>query len=157
MTDTYLPQLQRIFTTQQQIQDIHPFLKKLYPVAVVKDEQFLVYDIAEGAIEYHFAGAFPTPMPIPQGVRAAFPLEVYDMRMVCVVTDDVFTEEGGYVTIFHEFLHCQQWNTGEMRLKDNLTIAQQEMSKGNQMWEIDYAFPYENEECIHCRHGLLCA
>ena len=148
MIDTTLSQLQQIFTLQQQIQDIHPFLKKLYPVAIVKDEQFLVYDVAEASSEYHFAGAFPTPMPIPQGVRAAFHIEDYSNRVACVVTDDVFEEEGGYITIFHEFLHCQQWNTCEMRIKENLKIAQQEWAKGNQMWEINHPFPYEDEDFL---------
>lgn len=155
MTDTYLPQLQQIFTLQRQIQDIHPFLQKLYPVAIVKDAQFLVYDAAEGASEYHFVSAFPTPMPIPHGIRAAFPLEAYDMRMACVVTDDVFNEEGGYVTIFHEFLHCQQFDTCEMRLKENLKIAQQESARGNQMWEIEYAFPYDNTDFVRLYQAFL--
>ncbi len=148
MPNPYLPQLQRIFTVQQQIQDIHPFLQKLYPVAIVKDEQFLVYDVAEGAGEYHFAGRFPTPMPIPIGVRAAFTLEEFGNRMVCVVTDDVFTEEGGIVTIFHEFLHCQQWENGEMHLRENLTIAQTAKQAGDTMWEINHPFPYENADFL---------
>lgn len=148
MTDTYLPQLQTILTIQKLIQDIHPFLKKLYPVAIVKDDQFLVYDVAPAANEYHFAGAFPTPMPIPVGVRAAFPLEGFDGRMACVITDDVFTEEGGIVTIFHEFLHCQQFDICEQRLKDCLAIAIMAKQAGDFMWEINHPFPYENEEFL---------
>lgn len=149
MPDKTLPQLQHIFTVQQQIQDIHPFLQKLYPVAIVKEEQFLVYDVAEGAGEYHFAGTFPTPMPIPIGVRAAFTLEEFGNRMVCVVTEDVFTEEGGTVTIFHEFLHCQQWETCEMHLREDLMIAQSAKEAGDFMWEINHPFPYADEEFLH--------
>ena len=148
MTDTTLPQLQQIFTIQKQIQDIHPFLQKLYPVAIVKDDQFLVYDVEEGASEYHFAGAFPTPMPIPQGVRAAFHIEDYGNRVACVVTDDVFEEEDGTVTIFHEFLHCQQWYTCEMTLRENLVVAQRAKAAGDYMWEIKHPFPYEDEDFL---------
>jgi hypothetical protein len=40
--------------------------------------------------EYIFTRQVETPMPVPPQVRAAFPLERYDDRMVCVVTGDVF-------------------------------------------------------------------
>ncbi len=48
MTTKYIPQLQQIFTVQQTIRDIHPFLEKLFPVAIVKDEQFFIYDLDTG-------------------------------------------------------------------------------------------------------------
>lgn len=155
MPNQYLPQMQKIFDIQQKIQDIHPFLQKLYPVAIVKDNHFLVYDIAPKTDAYRFIAAYPTPMPVPQGVRAAFHIEAYDMRMACVVTEDVFTEYAGYVTIFHEFLHCQQFNTCGMRLREDLKIAQKAKEAGDQMWEINHPFPYANTEFVRLYKAFL--
>jgi len=80
MIAEYIPQLQQIFTVQQTIGDIHPFLEKLFPVAIVKDEQFFIYDVDPTGRQYEFVKQTPTPMPIPDGVRAAFPLDSYNGR-----------------------------------------------------------------------------
>ena len=48
-------------------------------------------------------------MPVPEGVRAAFPLECLDDRCACVVTPDAFESAEGLATIFHEFVHCRQY------------------------------------------------
>jgi hypothetical protein len=37
--------------------------------------------------------------------------------MACVVTGEVFDSLEGIVTIFHEFVHCQQFETCERELK----------------------------------------
>jgi hypothetical protein len=105
MTSEYLPQLQPIVQLQQTIRNIHPFLEQLFPVAIVKDDQFFIYDLGPDGQQYIFARQVETPMPVPPQVRVAFPLENYDGRMVCVVTGDVFDQLAGYVTIFHEFIH----------------------------------------------------
>ncbi len=71
MTDLYVPKLKGISEIQERIQDIHPFLEKLFPVAIVEDGYFLVYDVNPGGNNYHFILKAPVPLPIPQGVRAA--------------------------------------------------------------------------------------
>jgi len=123
--------------------DVHPLLQKLYPIAIVADAQFYIFDVDDAGQAYTFVKQAPTPMPIPQGVRAAFPLNVYDGRVVCVVTDEVFDEPGGYVTILHEFVHCYQWEACEPQLRETLEIARAAIVRGDFMWELNYAFPYE--------------
>lgn len=81
-------------------------------------------------------------MPIPQGVRAAFPLECYGDKINCVVTGEVFDSLEGYVTIFHEFMHCQQFEICERELKQKLGIARRAQDENDHMWEINHPFPY---------------
>lgn len=134
--------LQKIFEVQEKIQDIHPFLQKLYPVAIVEDGYFLIYDTEPDNRQYRFVKKTAVPMPIPQGVRAAFPLESYENRMACVVTSDVFDAISGYVTIFHEFIHCQQADICEQSIKQKLAVARKAQAANDFMWELNHPFPY---------------
>ncbi|GEM_PF-173378 len=138
----YAPHLQRLFEIHAQIQDLHPLLTHVFPVAIVDADRFLIFDIDPSGKHYTFVKQVPTPMSIPQGVRAAFPLECYGGKPACVVTDDVFDNLDGYVTIFHEFVHCYQYQTCEDKLKATLNVARQARAANDFMWELNYPFPY---------------
>jgi hypothetical protein len=155
MTSEYLPQLQQIFQLQQTIRDIHPFLKKLFPVAIFSDDQFFIYDLDPAGQEYIFARQVGTPMPVPPQVRAAFPLESYDGRMVCVVTGDVFDQLAGYVTIFHEFIHCRQFESGEQQVKQSLDVARKAQAANDFMWELNHPFPYSAPDFVRAYQAVL--
>ena len=146
MTSKHLSSLQNVVGVREIIQDLHPFLGKLFPIAIVEDDHFLIYDIGPNDQRYGFVRRAATPMPIPKGVRAAFPLADYDDRMACVVTGDVFDEADGYATIFHEFIHCQQAESCEQKLKDRLEVARQAREANDHMWEINHPFPYAAPE-----------
>ena len=146
MKSVYDDQLQKIFSIQSKIVSIHPFLERVFPVAVVEGDQFLIYDIDESGQRYVFIKSAPTPMPIPLKVRAAFPLECHGGRTACIVTGDVFDSLEGYVTIFHEFVHCQQSETCEHELKQTLEIARRAQAESDYMWEINYPFPYDSPD-----------
>ncbi len=66
--------------------------------------------------------------------------------MVCVVSYEVFKTLEGYVTIFHEFIHCQQWDICEGKLKQELEVARKAKERKDYMWELNYPFPYGSEE-----------
>ncbi len=138
----YEKSLAHVFEVQDRIKDVHPFLRRTCPVAVAEDGKFLIFRPEAAARKYVFVKAVPAGMAVPRGVRAAFPLEAYDNRMVCVVTGDVFDTEPGYVTIFHEFIHCLQWETVEPKLKEKLAICREAMARKDFMWELNYPFPY---------------
>jgi hypothetical protein len=144
MPERYLTSLQKIFQVQQDIQDIHPFLEKVFPIAIVENERFYIYEPDESRKCYRFSGEMATPMPVPTGVRAAFPLNSDGSRMACVVTGEVFDTLDGYVTIFHEFIHCQQFETCEQKIKQTLSVAQNALAAGDFMWEINHPFPYDD-------------
>ncbi|MEW5826456.1 MAG: hypothetical protein AB1778_06445 [Candidatus Bipolaricaulota bacterium] len=146
MAREHMISLQRVVRVREIIQDLHPFLAKLFPIAIVEDGHFLIYDIGPNDQTYRLVRRAATPMPIPKGVRAAFPLSDYDDRMACVVTGDVFDEPDGYATIFHEFVHCGQAESCEQKLKDRLKLARQAREANDPMWEINHPFPYAAHE-----------
>lgn len=141
----YAERLQEIWRIRSKIMDIHPLLKQMFPVAVVEGNQFLVYDLDLSSKRYVLAHQAPTPMPVSPGVRAAFPLECYGGRVACIVTGEVFDSLAGYVTIWHEFVHCYQWETCESRLREELEIARQAVARNDPMWELNYPFPYGDQ------------
>lgn len=138
--------LQKVFEIRNRIEDIHPFLKKVFPIAIVEDNHFFVFDVELSGEKYIFVKEAPATMPVPNGVRAAFPLECYENKVACVISGEVFESLEGYITIFHEFMHCHQWEICEPKIKQNLGVAQKAMSKKDYMWEINYPFPYENKK-----------
>ena len=142
----HLAKLHNLFALQAKLQHLHPLLHTLYPVVIAQEDEMLVYE-PRGS-QYALADAFPSPMPIPRGVRAAFPLEQFGGRIACVVTEEVFDSLDGYVTIFHEFVHCYQFETCELNIKSQLAIAQKAQAENDHMWEINTSFPYGNEGFI---------
>lgn len=144
----HLEAVNELLALHQKIASLNPALGALYPVAVVVEKEFLIYDVLSNDGPYRFIKRAPTPMPIPAGVRAAFQLEDYGGRIACVVTPEVFDSLDGYVTILHEFVHCYQYETCEQDLKMGLDIAQQAKEKGDGMWEIQHPFPYTAESFV---------
>ncbi len=143
----YEQSLKKLVEVHKQIRSLHPLLKKLYPVAVVEGEDFYVFDV-NGAGGYELAESARPAMIIPQGIRAAFPLDFYDNKMVCVVSDDVFDDLSGYAMIFHEFIHCAQMENGEPGLKSRLRVAQRAQSEADFMWELEHPFPYDDVQFV---------
>jgi hypothetical protein len=146
MVEKYRNSLQKIFEVQKKIVRIHPFLKKLYPVAIVEEDLFYVFDLDSSRKRYVLAKLAKPAMILPEGVRAAFPLDFYDNKMACVVTEEVFDDLSGYVMIFHEFVHCAQTDCCENKLKSGLSVARQAQGAGDYMWELNYPFPYEDSD-----------
>ncbi|MBN2391453.1 MAG: NUDIX domain-containing protein [Anaerolineae bacterium] len=156
----YAPHLQKIFKIRAQIADIArifalPLLTHVFPIAIMDADQFLIFDVDPSGKRYTFIKQAPTPMPIPQSVRAAFPLECYGGKPACVVTDDVFDTLDAYVTIFHEFVHCYQYQTCADKLKAMLNVARQAQAANDFMWEINYPFPYDAPDFVETYAAFL--
>jgi hypothetical protein len=146
MVEKHIQSLQKIFDLQKKIEGIHPFLKKLYPVAIVEGDLFYVFDLDASRKHYVLAKLAKPAMIVPKGIRAAFPLDFYDNKMACVVSGDVFDDLSGYVLIFHEFVHCAQTDCCEHTLKSGLSVAQQAQAANDYMWELNHPFPYEDSD-----------
>jgi len=142
MLDKFKEGFQRLVRFQDKVMGVHPTFRYSYPVALVEDQQFLIYDRLPGKPTYKLVKNAPVPMPIPEGVRAAFPLDDYNGRMAAVVTPAVFDSSDGLVMILHEFVHCYQFSTCEQELKMSLDIAKQARETNDMMWELEYPFPY---------------
>jgi hypothetical protein len=140
---------------QGKVRHLHPLFEHSYPVTIVRDNFFHVFDIPVGKKEYQSILSEPCPFPMPKGVRAAFPLECYDNRISAVVTEDVFESQEEAVTILHEFVHCAQFDTCELELKESLGIAREYRMKNDFMWEINHPFPYNDPAFMHLFSGYL--
>ena len=154
-TMIYNQGLQKILDIQDQIKDIHPLLNRVFPVVVAENDTFFIFDCVNPGKKYEFVKKVPVSMPIPPSIRAAFPLDSYEGKMGCVVTGDVFDSQLGYTTIFHEFIHCQQGETCELKLKGELEIAQKAMANQDYMWELNYPFPYEDKQFVQVYSAFL--
>ncbi len=147
--DTALPNLtvalDRLFEIQKQVKDIHPAFHRVYPIAVVSDNLFHVYEADPQNRHYKLAATAPDKFNVPVGTRAAMPLDFWGNRIACVITPEALDEPRGFVLVFHEFVHCYQWETCELRLKEKLGLYQAAMQRKDYMWELQYAFPYETK------------
>jgi hypothetical protein len=139
--------LNRIGEIHEKVRDLFKALNRLQPIAIAENDSFYIFDI-DSSFAYKFIKKIPCTFSIPMGIRAAMPLEGYDFKSVCVVTPDALESAEEAVIIFHEFIHCYQFQTIEMQLKKELEINEEEMKKNNFMWEISYKFPYENEKFV---------
>jgi hypothetical protein len=132
----------------RQIKDVDITLEQLQPIAVVADNVFYIFDLDATGQNYEFKMKYLSDRSMPDGVLTAFPLEFYGMKSVAVVTEKVFESAEQQVFLFHEFVHCYQWNGCESKIKNTLKIAQDAMQTKNYMWELNYPFPYENKYFI---------
>jgi hypothetical protein len=146
--DPFEAPLGRLFDFRERVRDIHPAFETLYPVAVIDAGRFRAYEPDEAHRTYVLAAEAPDRDNIPKGVRAAVPLAFWANRVACVVTPEVFAEPGGYAIIFHEFVHCYQWETCELRLKKALTVSNKAMERKDFMWELQYPFPYGDKDFV---------
>ena len=126
--------------------DLHPAFAKTYPVAIVADGQWYVFELAADGKSWNLSARAPVKFPLPAGIRAAMPLDFWGNRMACVVTPEVFDSADGVAFILHEFVHCFQWETVENKLKQGLDVYREAMKGKNYMWELEHPFPYGNAE-----------
>ena len=106
------------------ITNIDLCVKSLHAVAIVKNNVFFVFDynrtkkVYELVYEKHVPG-----MKIPDKVLASFPLDFYNMKPAAVISEDALTSLEKQIFVFHEFVHCFQYENGEMNLKEDLNIS----------------------------------
>jgi hypothetical protein len=151
----YAQSLGEVFSIREKIKHIHPLLENLHPVAVAEGEDLIIFKPDEIRKVYGLAFRTPSPMPIPKGIRAAFPLEVLGNKPACVVSGEVFDSLEGYVLIFHEFVHCHQFLSCEPRLKERLSVYRRAMEKKDFMWELQHPFPYTDPAFVRTYRRLL--
>jgi hypothetical protein len=147
--------LDRLLQIHKEIKEIHPFLARLHPVAVVEADSLFIFDIDSTGTSYHFQRKEPVPFPMERGIRASFPLSSYGNRPTCIVSREVFDSLKGYATIFHEFIHCTQALTCEYKLKQDLHIAQAAAAARDYSWEINHRFPYNDTVFVEAYSRFL--
>lgn len=147
----------RLIDIQREIESIHPFLKRLHPVAFVEGDHLYIFDMDSVSRHYRFQKKEPVPFPMAKGIKASFPLSSYNYRPTCVVGSDIFDAQTGYIFVFHEFIHCQQALTCEYALKEKLNIARIAQEQKNYSWELNHPFPYHDTLFVDAYTGFLSA
>jgi len=111
--------MDEIIKMHDTIKDIHVSLEKLYPITVINNGYFFIFDINEFGNKYEFKLKVETPMPISGEILAAFPLDSYDTKPSAAISNRILENKDNYVFIFHEFVHCFQMENGEFELGRN--------------------------------------
>ncbi|HHU78508.1 MAG: hypothetical protein ACOX27_02490 [Caldicoprobacterales bacterium] len=146
--ENILTMLAKLREFQSGVQNVHQLFSFSYPITIVKDDLFHIYDVTLNGNEYKLIKTEPCHFPIPHGVRAAFPLERYGDKISAIITEEVFDTLDGFITILHEFVHCAQYNQCEMELRKQLAISEYYRKENNYMWEITHPFPYDDQTFI---------
>jgi hypothetical protein len=149
--------LQHLVEMQKDIREIHPFLNEFHPIVIAESGYLYIFDYDTLSGKYGFVKKELAPFPLPEKVKASFPLSVYDSKPCCIVTQDIFDSKAGYVTIFHEFMHCCQFLTCELKLKKDLKIAREAAKRNDYSWEISYSFPYSDSLFVEDYSGFMAA
>jgi hypothetical protein len=149
--------LTQLLELQASVESLNPLFNHHYPIAIAMDGQFMIYDMDSQGDRYVLVKQAPAPFPIPDGVRAAFPLAEYDGKCCAVVTPDAFDSIEEMVLVLHEFVHCYQNATCEDALKGELEIARIAEQEHHHTWELDSHFPYESEPFVQGFQALLSA
>ncbi len=113
----YLDEFSKLIEMKNSIFHLHLLLKKLYPIVIVKGGDLLIFDVQTGEEEYHLVKETSNSENFEPGIRASMPLWQYNNNPVCVVSEEVFGDQKGYIVIFHEFVHCYQAETCEKKIK----------------------------------------
>jgi len=144
----YISKISKIFDIYNKISKLDVSVSQLYPITVFENGMFLVYDLDNLQRNYFLAAEQVSEIHVPEGVRACFPLDFYGGKISAVVSPDAFNDIYGYIAIFHEFVHCYQFENYEMELKDGLEIAHRAQEKKDFMWELTHSFPYNDKKFI---------
>ncbi len=138
-----LEKLSEITNIWQTAKEMHPAWQSLYPVCLIDGGDYTLYRADERG-NWQKVDEGDIGMKLPKGVKAAFPLPFGDHEMACILDTDCFSTKEDMAIVFHEFVHCYQFATCEQDIKATMRVAQQNKHTGG-MWEIEYAFPYDNE------------
>ena len=155
MAEQFLKELQTLVEFQREVAGFHPAFEGRYPIAIVVDGEFLIYDWADDAEAYALVKTAPLHMAIPEGAMAAFPLAPYGGQTTAVVTPTIFERPDWQVMFLHEFVHCYQSKTGVNDLRERLSICREEEARGHVTWEIDHPFPFNDEAFVTAYTSFL--
>jgi hypothetical protein len=109
--------MDEIIKLNNDIKGIHESLKIFYPIAVVNNGYLYIFDIIEMGMKYEFKQKIPSNMSDEIEWLASFPLELYDMKAAVIIGRNILKNKENHPSIFHEFVHCFQWNNGEQNIR----------------------------------------
>jgi hypothetical protein len=151
----YLRKLQALVELQATIQTTLLLFLEYYPIAIYESDHVFIFDFDKAAHGYELVGIESNTMGLFHGVRAAFPLACYHNRACVVVSGEVFDSLWEVVAVFHEMVHCYQFNTCEVELRATLEIERTSVNTSHYSWELHYPFPYDDSKVAALIDELL--
>ena len=130
------------------VKNVHVSLGELYPITVINDGYYFVFDISKTSGKYVFKSKVKTSISVSNDILMAFNLDFYDMKPSVVISKNILENQENYLSIFREFIHCFLLKNGAIEIRNELSIQKQEMAKRNYNWEINFPFPYNSEYFI---------
>lgn len=152
IVEKQLCSIKRACELHENIRGLDESLEKLYPIAVTDNNTFYVFDIMQPGSPFEFVCEQPSQMFLPANILAAFPLEFYHNKAAAVIGARELENPDNHVFIYHEFVHCYQFDHYEPQIKKELEIQRQQAS--NVMWELNYPFPYEDDVFVSITRDL---
>lgn len=140
--------LEKLQQLHKEIKDIDISVSELHPVTLVEYNTFFIFDLNESGDKYEYKLESPAPMPMPKDVLASFTLDCYNEKSSAIISSSAFNSIEGYIFIFHEFVHCFQWENGEGKIRSTLEIERKNKEANNYMWELNHPFPYNDSVFI---------
>jgi hypothetical protein len=140
--------MDNIIKMHDEVKNIHVSLEKLYPITVISDGYFYVFDKSEIGDKYEFRRKVETSIVVSGDILTAFHLNFYDMKPSVVISKNMLENQGNNILVLHEFVHCFQLENGAVEIRNELSVQRQEIVRNNYNWEIDYPFPYSNDYFI---------
>lgn len=119
-------------------------IDKFYTIGIADRKEITLY-YGKSIKDYEEIKRVSFPFELDPGTRAAFPVEE-NGQSAAILGKDVFSTVEDMVVVIHEFVHCKQFETCYLKLKEELDIFQHYKSLNNYMWEIEHPFPYQNED-----------
>jgi hypothetical protein len=133
-----------IIKMHNRVKNIHVSLEKLYPITVIDDGWFYVFDKNENGDKYEFMRKVKTSVVVASDILTAFHLNFYDMKPSVVISKNMLGNPGNYILVLHEFVHCFQLENGAVEIRNGLSI-QKQIIANNYNWEVDFPFPFKNQ------------
>jgi len=129
------------------VKNIHVSLEKLYPITIIDDGWFYVFDKNENGDKYEFMRKVKTSIVVFSEILTAFHLNFYDMKPSVVISKNMLGNPGNNILVLHEFVHCFQLENGAVEIRNGLSIHNQKIAN-NYNWEVDFPFPFKNQYFI---------
>jgi len=141
--------MDNVIKMHDKVKTVHVSLEKLYPITVIHNGYFYIFDKNEAGNKYEFKRKVETSVVVSGEILTAFVLDFYDLKPSVVISENMIGNLGNDILVLHEFVHCFQLENGAIEIKNGLSIQRQEMAKSNYTWEIDFSFPYSNKFFIN--------
>lgn len=116
------------------------------PIAIAENDNLALFEWNAEIREYKSTKVIETPFPISSDMLAAFPLSSNDYKITVVLGSAALGMPDIVAFMFHEMVHCMQWEIGEPKLHSYLPALEgyQKLNRGN--WELTYPFPYVDQK-----------